>query len=46
MVVSFQRNKNTDGGVNSHRITNRNFTHVASTISGERQIKFWAKYAF
>jgi outer membrane receptor protein involved in Fe transport len=36
----------TDGGVNSYTIANSNFMNVASTINGNRQIKFWLKYAF
>jgi Outer membrane receptor proteins, mostly Fe transport len=36
----------TDGGVNSYSIANSNFMNVASTINGNRQIKFWLKYAF
>jgi hypothetical protein len=41
------RNLFTDGGVNSYSIANsNNFMNVASTINGNRQIKFWLKYAF
>ena len=36
----------TDGGVNSYSVANSNFMNVASTINGNRQIKFWLKYAF
>jgi len=39
----------TDGGVNSYSLTNSNFMNVASTIgaiNGNRQIKFWLKFAF
>jgi outer membrane receptor protein involved in Fe transport len=36
----------TDGGVNSYSIANSNFMNIASTINGNRQIKFWLKYAF
>jgi len=39
----------TDGGVNSFSLLSPNFDNVASTIgfsNGNRQIKFWLKYAF
>jgi len=36
----------TDGGVNSYSLANSHFEDIASTISGNRQIKFWLKYAF
>jgi outer membrane receptor protein involved in Fe transport len=36
----------TDGGVNSYSLANSNFMNVASTINGNRQVKFWLKYAF
>jgi outer membrane receptor protein involved in Fe transport len=36
----------TDGGVNSFSLLSSNFDKIASTISGNRQIKFWLKYAF
>lgn len=36
----------TDGGVNSFSVANSNFMNVASTINGNRQVKFWLKYAF
>jgi hypothetical protein len=36
----------TDGGVNSYSLANSNFMNVASTINGNRQVKFWLKYSF
>lgn len=36
----------TDGGVNSYNLLNPNFGNIASTINGNRQLKFWLKYAF
>ena len=36
----------TDGGVNSFNLLSPNFDNIASTINGNRQIKFWLKYAF
>jgi outer membrane receptor protein involved in Fe transport len=36
----------TDGGVNSFNLLNSNFGNIASTINGNRQIKFWLKYSF
>jgi len=36
----------TNGGVNSYSLANSNFMNVASTINGNRQVKFWLKYAF
>ena len=35
-----------DGGVNSFNLLNPNFGNIASTINGNRQIKFWLKYSF
>jgi len=36
----------TDGGVNSYNLLSPNFGDIASTINGNRQIKFWLKFAF
>jgi hypothetical protein len=36
----------TDGGVNSFNLLSSNFGNIASTINGNRQIKFWLKYSF
>ena len=36
----------TDGGVNSYDLLSPNFGNIASTIDGNRSIKFWLKYAF
>jgi hypothetical protein len=36
----------TNGGVNSYVLLNPNFGDIDSTISGNRTIKFWLKYAF
>ena len=36
----------TDGGVNSFSLLSSNFDNIASTITDNRQIKFWVKYAF
>jgi hypothetical protein len=36
----------TNGGVNSYDLLSPNFADIASTISGNRQIKFWLKYSF
>jgi hypothetical protein len=35
-----------DGGVNGFNLLNPNFGNIASTINGNRQIKFWLKYSF
>jgi hypothetical protein len=34
------------GSSNSYSISNANFMNIASTINGNRQVKFWLKYAF
>jgi hypothetical protein len=36
----------TNGGVNSYDLLSPNFGDIASTINGNREIKFWLKYAF
>ncbi len=36
----------TSGSLNSYSLANRNFMNVAGTIDGNRQIKFWLKFAF
>ena len=36
----------TNGGLNSYSVSNSHFMSIPLTINGNRQLKFWLKYAF